>query len=82
VNLTRYWQAWVILTFATFIVPEVAALVRGRSQDTLSETTWRWEKLIVHQPISQWSATHLLFAGILLVVGIWTIVHLTLGWWR
>jgi hypothetical protein len=77
--VTRYWQAWVLATFATFIVPETIALVRGRSQDTLSETTWRWEKLIVHQPVSQWSATHFLFAGVLTVVAVWLVLHLTLG---
>ena len=80
--MTRYWQLWVAATFTTFIIPEAWALARGRSQDTLSETTWRWEKLIIHQPIGEWSATHILFAGVLTVTAIWLVAHLTLGIWR
>jgi len=79
--VNRYWIVWLCGAFVTFIVPEAVAIARNRTQDTLSGWTWRHCQVIVHQPISQWSATHFLFAGIFLVLAVWLVGHLILGIW-
>jgi hypothetical protein len=79
--MNRYWLIWLCTLFATFAVPETIAIVRNRTQDTLSGWTWRHCQVIVHQPIDQWSATHFLFAGIVMVLAVWGVGHLVLGIW-
>ena len=58
------------------------ALVRGRSQDTLSGAIWNLEKLTPGQPIGHWTAFHLLFIGMLGLLFVGLIMHFAVGWWR
>jgi hypothetical protein len=79
----RYWLWWFIITFPLgFLIPEVVALVRGRVDDTLSGAIWKLEDLTPGQPISHWSAFHLLFIGMLALLFLWLLFHFALGWWR
>lgn len=81
--MERYWLGWFIVTIPLgFLVPETIALVRGRPQDTLSAAIWRWEQLEPGQPITGWTAAHLLFTGVFVVITLWLIGHFGFGWWR
>lgn len=77
--LRHWWQYYLPIAFGLFIVPETIALVTGHPENTLSEFVWRTFGVIRNQPIQDWSAGHFLFAGMLAVVGVWTILHLALG---
>jgi len=81
--VTRYWLVWFVVTFPVgFLVPEIVALVRGRSQDTLSGAIWRLEEFRAGQPITGWSASHLLFTGVFTLLALWLIGHFGFGIWR
>jgi len=80
--MARYWLWWFIAAFGTFIVPEAAALLRGRPQDTLSASIWRWEQVKVGQGIGQWTAAHFLFTGVFVLLTLWLIGHFGWGLWR
>lgn len=81
--MKRYWLAWFVLTFPVgFLVPETIALVRGRVDDTLSGAIWQLEQFKPGQPVSQWTAFHLLFIAVLGVLFIWLFFHFGEGWWR
>lgn len=76
-----YWGGWAIFTLATFLGPEIAALITNW-RNTLSAAIWDLEQYRAGQPISQWSAGHLWFVGILGVLFLWLFFHFALGWWR
>lgn len=80
--MERYWLCWLLGTFATFITPESIVLATGHPERTLSWWVWKHAQVVVHQPVSQWSAAHVLFAGVFLVLVVWLSAHLILGWWR
>lgn len=77
--MAHYWFGLLATGFLLFAVPEGIMLATGRSEDTLSGFVWRTFGVIRHQPIQDWSATHFLFAGILITFGIWLLLHFTLG---
>lgn len=81
--MKRYWLAWFILTFPIgFLIPETIAIVRNRTQDTLSGAIWALEKLQPGQGITRWTAFHLLFTGVFVLLTLWLIGHFGFGWWR
>lgn len=80
--MTRYWAIWFAAAFGTFIVPETIAIVRNRTQDTLSGAIWKLESLKAGQGVWQWSAAHFLFTGAFILTTVWLIFHFGWGWWR
>lgn len=79
----RYWLWWFVITFPLgFLIPETVALVRNRTQDTLSGAIWHMENLQPGQPITRWTAAHLLFTGVFVLLTLWLIGHFGFGWWR
>jgi hypothetical protein len=40
------------------------------------------ERFMPGQRVSQWTAWHLLFTGMLLTFFVWLFFHFSLGWWR
>jgi hypothetical protein len=81
--MKTYWLWWFIVTFPLgFLVPEVVALARNKTGDTLSGAIWELEKFSPGQPIGHWTAFHLLFIGMLLVLFVWLLGHFAMGWWR
>lgn len=81
--MTRYWLWWSILAFpVTFLIPEAVALLRGRPQDTLSAAVWNLEKFQRGQHITAWTAAHLLFTGVFILLTVWLIGHFGWGLWR
>jgi hypothetical protein len=79
--LRHYWTIWLAAVALTFAAREFPALATGRPQDTLSWYVWQHLKVIRHQPVSQWSATHFLVAGVALVFAVWALGHLFLRIW-
>lgn len=81
--MKQYWAVWFIVTFPIgFLIPETIALVRRRTQDTLSGAVWALEKFQPDQGITKWTAFHLLFTAMFVVVTGWLIGHFGFGWWR
>lgn len=79
--MTRYWTMWLLIGLVTFAVPEFVALARRKPQNTLSWWVWDHFQVVRHQPISQWSASHVLFAGTFVVIAAWLTAHLVLRIW-
>lgn len=79
--MTRYWAIWLAAMLATFAVPEFTALYRRRPQDTLSWWFWTRFQVVAHQPVREWSASHVLFAGVFLTLAVWLVAHLLLRMW-
>ena len=81
--MKTYWFWWFIICFPVgFLIPEVIALIRKRTGDTLSGAVWQLEKFQPGQPVSQWTAFHWLFGCMLAVLFVWLFMHFTEGWWR
>lgn len=81
--MRRYWLWWFIVTFPVgFLIPEVTALARRRSQDTLSYAIWSMEKFQRGQHVAQWTAAHFLFIGVFILLTLWLIGHFGFGIWR
>ena len=80
--MRHYWSYYLLVAFLLFIIPETIALATRRPENTLSEYIWRFEKLSLDQPVTQWSATHLLFAGAFTLTALWLIGHFGWGIWR
>lgn len=78
---TKYWTWWVILAFLTFIIPEVYSLVKKRPEGTLSGYVWRFEKFDPAHGLTVWTAGHLLFTGIFIVLCVWLIGHFGWRYW-
>ncbi|HET6909069.1 MAG TPA: hypothetical protein VFH54_07010 [Mycobacteriales bacterium] len=76
-----FWLCWFLGSFGTFLGFEAYALATDWRR-TLSAAVWHMEKFQPGQPITAWTALHLLFIGALIVVDIWLIGHF--GWmiWR
>jgi hypothetical protein len=49
---------------------------------TLSAAVWHFEHFRAGQPVTQWSAAHFLFIGVLFLTDVWLLGHFALGWWR
>lgn len=81
--MTRYWLWWFILTFPVgFLIPETIAIMRNRTQDTLSGAVWSLESLKAGQGVWQWTAAHFLFTGVFALLTVWLVFHFGWGWWR
>lgn len=80
--MTRYWAIWFAVSFGTFIVPEAIALVRNRTQDTLSGAIWAMEKLQPGQGITKWTFAHFAFTSVFALITVWLVFHFGFGWWR
>lgn len=78
--MPTYWLVWFLSVFTTFIVPEVWWLVNNKYL-TLSWTLWHLEDFIPGEGIQHWTAAHFLIGGVLLVLLVWLIGHLVIGWW-
>lgn len=78
--MTRYWAIWFAAAFGTFIVPETIALIRNRTQDTLSGAIWAMEKLQPGQGITKWTFGHFAFTGVFLLAALWLAGHFGWGW--
>jgi hypothetical protein len=76
-----FWLCWFLASFGVFLAAETWGLVTGKGR-TLSEAIWALEKFRTGQPLYQWSAGHLLFGGVFLLVAAWLVGHFVLGWWR
>ncbi len=76
----HYWPWYLAVAFAAFIGPEIYALATDW-HNTLS--AWIWNALRVQpgQPITAWTAAHLLVGGMLLVLFVWLLGHLLWGIW-
>jgi hypothetical protein len=71
-----YWATWIIVVLATFLGPEIYALMGGRMVDnTLSN--WVWEHLHIqrNETMSKWTATDFLLFCEWLSVVIWLTFH-------
>lgn len=79
--MKTYWAWWASLSFLFFIVPELYAAFTN-PQNTLSWTVWDVEGFQPGQPITAWTATHILIGGVLCTVLLWLIGHLVFGLWR
>lgn len=70
---TIAWICWI----AVFLLAEGVALFNKRTEDTLSETAWRW--FHVHDPHpGPWYITLRCLLAVFLV---WLAGHLVMGWW-
>jgi hypothetical protein len=76
-----YWTCWFLVSVAAFLGPELYCLITNNGH-TLSATVWRLEDLAPGQPLWQWTALHVLISGLLAVVLIWLLLHLTTGIWH
>lgn len=74
-----YWPAWLCVSVAAFLGPEICALVSGRPANTLS--AWVWRSLNVHraETIAQWSALDFLVFGMWLTLVVWLTFHFFFG---
>jgi hypothetical protein len=75
-----YWLVWFLVTFVTFIVPELWALFTN-AKNTLSWTLWDLEQFLPGTSLWKWTALHFLIGGILVVLLVWLIGHLVFGIW-
>lgn len=75
---SRVWAVWFLASIVFFGCFEGWALAAGQSQFTLSAAVWRWEGYARGQTILQWTAPHLLFIGLLILMNVWLIGHF--GW--
>lgn len=80
--ITIFWTIWITVSVASFSVVEFWMLAAGRPEDTLSENVWRLEDLVPGQPIAQWSALHVLFLGVYVLIFGWLLAHFGWGMWR
>lgn len=82
-GFSHYWLVWLVAAFATFIVPELYALVSGHPENTLSAQVWRLEGILNgNAPLVNWTAVHFLLGGMFAVIFVWLIGHFALGIWR
>lgn len=75
------WTVWFCASVGSFLAVETYALVTDW-QRTLSAAVWRMEDFLPGQPISKWTAVHLLFIGALVLLDVWLLGHFAAGWWR
>lgn len=77
-----YWTCWFGAFITAFLIPELWALFTGHPDNTLSANVWRLEQIAPGQHVWQWTALHVLIAGLLVVVLGWLLFHLAFGIWR
>lgn len=81
--MKRYWLIWFIGWFTTFIVPELIAIARSRTQDTLSGAIWQLEQVKAGRDWPwQWTLAHILFTGAFIALAVWLTGHFGWGIWR
>jgi hypothetical protein len=71
----RLWLAWFLISFLTFLIPELLALLSKHPEWTLSASIWRLESYDPAKGMRTWNAFHFLFAGELLVLDLWLFCH-------
>jgi len=59
----RFWLAWFLITFFSFLIPELFFLFTGRPDRTLSYAIWRLIGFKDGQSFWSWSFIHLMFTG-------------------
>lgn len=74
-----YWPVWLGVAVAAFLGPEIAALVSGRSANTLSAWVWRTLQITRDEAITSWGAADFLTFGVWLVLIIWLTFHFFFG---
>lgn len=74
-----YWLGWFLVSFGFFIVPEVIAITRRHTENTLSAQIWRLEGITPGHGLASWTAGHFLIGGLLVLVLGWLIFHFFLG---
>ena len=80
--MSVYWAWWATATLTGFLLPEIAMLIAGRPEDTLSAQIWRAEAFLPGQSILAWNAFHFLFIALLLTLDLWLLGHFGWGLWR
>jgi hypothetical protein len=82
-GFSHYWFVWALVTFFSFIVPEVYALASGHPENTLSAQVWRMEGILnTNAPLVNWTSVHFLLGGMFILTFVWLIGHFTFGIWR
>lgn len=76
-----FWASWFLASFGSFLAVESYALCTDWHR-TLSAAVWHLEDFVQDQPITQWSATHVLFVGVMFTLFVWLTGHFAMGWWR
>ena len=72
-----YWLLWV---FGGFLIPEIIALIRKQTGDTLSEQIWAWLRVTpgktpMKTALSSWRS-FVMACGL-----VWLAGHFLFGWW-
>lgn len=75
-----YWPWWLGAAVAAFLGPEVYALVRKGTDNTLSNWVWHQLGATVREPMSMWNAAHFLVFGAWMVLVIWLTWHFFFHW--
>lgn len=78
---STYWLLWFVLAFASFIVPELWAILTGHTENTLSAQVWNLESATTGSSIVSWTAIHWLLGGIFVVLFVWLIGHFVFRIW-
>lgn len=76
-----FWLYWFLCWFSVFLVAEIYALCTDWRR-TLSAAVWNFERFVPGQSVWKWSAGHLLFCGVMVLVFVWLTGHFALGLWR
>ena len=76
-----YWLIWFTASFATFIVPELWAIISRHTENTLSAQVWALEDAVAGQSPLSWTAVHWLLGGLFFVIFIWLIGHFVFRIW-
>lgn len=81
----KYWLIWFAVWFTAFIGPETYCLVKANG-GTLSESIWwleGWRRGdVTFTEITQWSAGHVLFGGLFVLIFGWLAGHFLFRVWR
>ena len=75
-----YWPWWLGVSVAAFLGPEVYALIRKNTDNTLSNWVWHVLRATSREPMSQWTAAHFLVFGVWLVMVVWLTWHFFFHW--
>jgi len=80
-QVTKYWPLWMILSFLTFIIPELYWIIKRQTGKTLSGYIWNAEKLGSGNPF-KWNFIHLMVVTLLIVLLAWLVGHFGWGLWK
>lgn len=70
-----YWPVWLGIAIASFLGPEIYALVSGHPENTLSDWVWRSLKIAKNQSFLTWTAADFLVFGCWIVLAVWLTAH-------